>query len=253
MKLIKPTIVLPGLCALACAIIALAGCGTFGSNPSPPNAVERALFTTVTNYVPATNYVTTTVPQYTTNTVTITNVVQQPGQPPAQVIVTNEVTRTNFVTQTVAQVTNVPSYTLTPSPSTQSGISTIGSAVNTFFPGVGGIVGYGLAALVGAWGYFRSSKLGNTSNTLSQEIETILEFAGALPNGQQYVTTIQQWLQAHQNETGVASQVLSILENDVSNPDAKVAAQQLINTINALNAQGPTPVAKPVIGPVPLG
>lgn len=250
MKLTKPIVTLAGLCTLACTVIILAGCGTFGSNPSPPNAVERALFTTVTNYVPQTNIVQQVVPVYTTNEVVVTRTNEVPGQPP--VTVTNEVTRTNFVTQAVPVVTNVPSYTLTPSPSTQSGISTIGSAVNTFFPGVGGIVGYGLAALAGAWGYFRSSKLGNTTSALSQEIETILEFAGALPNGQQYVTTIQQWLQAHQNETGVASQVLSILENDVSNPDAKVAAQQLINTINALNAQGPTPVAKPVIGPVPL-
>ena len=252
MKLTKPIVTLAGLCTLACTVIVLAGCGTFGSNPSPPNAVERALFTTVTNYVPATNYVTTTVPQYTTNTVTVTNVVQQPGQPPAQVIVTNEVTRTNFVTQTVAQVTNVPSYTLTPSSATQSGISTIGSAVNTFFPGVGGIVGYGLAALAGAWGYLRSSKLGNTSSALTQEMETVLEFMGALPNGAQYVTTLKTWMQAHQNDAGVATQVLGMLANDVSNPDAKVAAAQLVTAINALNAQTSAAVPKPAIGPISL-
>lgn len=250
MKLTKPTITLAGLCTLACTIIILAGCGTFGSNPSPPNAVERALFTTVTNYVPQTNIVQQVVPVYTTNEVVVTRTNEVPGQPP--VTVTNEVTRTNFVTQTVAQVTNVPSYTLTPSSATQSGISTIGSAVNTFFPGVGGVVGYGLAALAGAWGYLRSSKLGNTSSALTQEMETVLEFMGALPNGAQYVTTLKTWMQAHQNDAGVATQVLGMLANDVSNPDAKVAAAQLVTAINALNAQTSTAVPRPAIGPVPL-
>jgi hypothetical protein len=248
-----PEFVLSYLLGAAVALFVVVGCGTFGSNPSPPTSVERALFNTVTNYVVQTNLVQVAVPVFHTNEVvqTVTNTV--PGGPTQVLTVTNTVVQTNYVQTPTEVVTNVPTYTMTAKPGTTSSIQAGSGILNTFFPGAGSLIGYGLTALVGAWGYFRSSKLGDTSGALTQEMETVLEFLGAMPNGPQYVNTLKSWLQAHQNETGVATQVLAMLSNEVSNPDAKVAAQQLINTINALNAQtAPSPTAPAQIPPVKL-
>jgi hypothetical protein len=250
-KISSPVVIWGGLTLLCLG--AIVGCGIFGSNPSPPNAVERALFNTVTNYVTQTNIMPVTVPVFQTNTVvqTVTNTV--PGGPAQTVTVTNEVIHTNYVTQLSLVPTNVPSYQLTEKAGTAAGIQAGSSVLNTLFPGAGALIGYALTGLVGAWGYWRSSKLGNTSGALTQEMETVLEFLGAMPNGPQYVNTLKSWLQAHQNETGVATQVLTMLSNEVNNSDAKVAAQQIINTINALNAQTtPSPVAPTLIPPVKL-
>jgi hypothetical protein len=55
-----------------------------------------------------------------------------------------------------------------------------------------------------------------------------------LPNGATYKAALTNFLAAHQADVGVVSQVTSILKDDVSNPDAKVAAEQVVQAINAL-------------------
>jgi hypothetical protein len=96
------------------------------------------------------------------------------------------------------------------------------------------LVTLGITLLAGLYGYLRSYKNGQTGNALSQEMETVLEFIKALPNGATYATALTNFMAAHQSDAGVVSQVGNILANDISNPDAKVAAQQVIDAINAL-------------------
>lgn len=212
----------------------IASCGTFGSNPSAPSATEQQFFNTVTNYVQVpvivlqTNLTTVTL----TNTVTIlqTNSLGQIGivtqQVAVPIIVPQILTVTNYATQT--------NYTLTPNTTTTSIATTAGSVANLVVPGGGGIVTLGITLLAGIYGYLRSYKNGKTGNALSQEMETVLEFIKALPNGDTYKTALTDFLAKHQADVGVVSQVTSILANDVSNPDAKVAAEQVVQAINAL-------------------
>lgn len=229
------------------AAVLLSGCAFMGRNPSAPTKVESALFTTVTNYVQQTNVVQQVVPVYSNvvQTVTVTNVV--PGQAPV-------VVQTNFLTQTVDHyltntvtivVSNVPAYTETVKPTTAASVQAAGSALNMFIPGVGGLVSSGVLGLLSLWGYLRSSKLGDTSAALAQEIETVRAFLQQLPNGQAYDTALVNFLQAHQAEEGVAGQVLQLLAKEVSNPDAQIAATEVQRTLQQLQlATAPAPAAK---------
>lgn len=223
-KVLSLTIMLTGL--------ALAGCSMFGVNPSPPTKIEQALFAVVTNYVPATNYVTKTNVETVIKEVVVpvTNTIGQ------TVYNTNEVKvyTTNVVEQTVVKTNE--QYTLTPKDSTKAGAGAVGAVTNLFAPGVGNMVATGLIAVLGAWGHLRSSKNATTSNALAQEVETMREFIKTLPNGVKNDAAITAFLQQHQLEAGVADKVLSILANQVSNPEAKSAVQQIQDTLKAISA-----------------
>ena len=222
---------LPGL-LLLCAVcfLPMAGCGIFGSNPSAPTKMEQALFTTITNTI------TQVVPVYQTNVITKTQII-----PITVTNIENQVFTTSYTN--VTQMTNVTTslqtnttlaYTLTPSDTTKATISAVGTGINAFVPGGGTIASTAITLLVGLWGYLRSSKLKDTSGALSQEMETVLEFIKALPNGATYKTALTNFLAAHQADANVIKTVTALLANEVSNPDAKVAAQQVIDAINAL-------------------
>src|SRR5881394_63740 len=174
-----------------------AACTSF-HNGAPPTKVEEGLFSIVTNYVP--------VIVYTTNTVA--------GQPPVVTTQTNQ----------------EPHYTYTPGP----GVGAVRDAA-ALVPGYGGLIGTGVGALAALWAWFRSSKQGKTAATLGQSVETLREFIKTLPNGTNYDSALTAWLQQHQVETGTVNDVLSLLEKEVDNKDAVVAAQQIRATIAALN------------------
>jgi hypothetical protein len=221
-KLWPMTAVIMAILAIGC----LTGCKEFGTDTTAPNVVEQKLFTTVTNYVQVpvqqtnTTYTTNTVTQFATNTV---------GQ---IVTVTNEVVQPKY---NLVWVTNeVPQYQNTVSSNTASTVSTAGGILNMFFPGIGSAVSSGVLALLAIWAQARSGKRQQTASALAQEVETILEFVKSLPNGANYQLAITQFLQSHQLETGVANQVLSLIENQVSNPEAKAALEQIKNTLTAV-------------------
>ncbi len=149
------------------------------------------------------------------------------------------VLQTNFVTLPLV-VTNTYSVTnqsMVPNQNSQAVAQTAGAITNLIAPGIGGVVTGAIAMLASLWGKMRSSK--NTSIGLAQGIETIREFIKSLPNGTNYDNAITSWLQGHQVETGVANQVLDILANDVSNPEAAAAAREIASTIST-----PTPATK---------
>jgi hypothetical protein len=213
---------------LAC-LLPLTGCSSLLGGP--PTAVERTIFTTVTNYVPQVVQV--------TNVTTLTNTVV------TQVTQTNGITLYNTNTvlehtlQVVTETNIVPVYQLTTSANTQATATAAGGVLNTFFPGVGSLVAPGILALLAIWGRLRSNKLGDTAAAVSQEVETLREFIQALPNGTKYDAAITSWLQSHQLETGTAVQVVKLLEDRVSNPDAKAAAAEISATLTALGTVVP--------------
>lgn len=206
----------------------LGGCSVLGTDTSAPNAIEHKLFTTVTNYVEVpvqksvTNYVAKEVTVYQTNTVgqimTVTNVVSTP--------VYSVVTVTNLV----------PQYENTVKTGTADTVKAGGGILNTFFPGVGSMASSGVLALLALWAQMRSGKRQDTSAALVQEVETMREFIKTLPSGTKYDAAITAFLQQHQLEAGVATQVLGLLDNQVSNPDAKAAIEQIQGTLKAVAA-----------------
>lgn len=224
---------------LSALLISVLGLLFFAGCQTPPTKVEKRFFDVETNYVPALHWQTNTVPVYTTNLVTVlqTNIVA--GGPPQVVTLTNEVRNVTWQTN-VAQVTVTnEQYRLTPN-DTAKQIETIGGTVGNLF-GVGGIVSTALAGIFGAWASFRSSRRYQTAATIAQNVQDIRSFIQKLPNGAAYDAALTKWIAAHQAEAGVTDQVLQLLQNEVSNQDAQYAAEQIRNTLAAL--QGGTPLA----------
>lgn len=203
------------------ALVTFTGCSLIGANPSAPTSVEKTIFTVKTNYVDVVVLKTNLVTTY--EIVTKTNEVGIPSS------VTNVVTVTNV--QPV--IVPTPTFTLTPSDTSKAVVQTGGGILSTFYPGVGGMVASGILALLAVWGRMRSTKLGNTAAAVAQEVEALREFIKSLPQGAQYDSAITAFLQAHQVEAGVTKEILQILANDVSNQEAKGAAQELLGTISA--------------------
>jgi hypothetical protein len=176
--------------------IGMIGCSAFKAG-SPPTGTEQALFTIQTNYV--------TIPVPVTNadhTVTV-----------------QTATRTNYVYANGPGIQNAQE---------------IGTAIGNIF-GVGGLVGTAIGGLGSLWGWYRSSKWRGTGASLAQSIETMRAFIQQLPNGQNYDNALTQWLMQHQQDTQTVSQVLDLLENDVNNDNAQVAAEQIKKVIASLN------------------
>ena len=200
---------LQNLLAVSFVLLFLSACTAF-RNGSPPTKAEQQLFTVQTNYVPS--------------VITVTNPPAAPGLPP-----------------TVTTQTNLtPNYTYSPGPvikDVQTGVGLI--------PGYGSLAGMGIGVLAALWGWIRSSKNGTTAATLAQSVETIREFIKTLPNGANYDNALTSWLQQHQADTGTIDSVLALLEKDVSNADAQVAAQQIRATIQSLNPSAIPPTVKP--------
>lgn len=204
----------------------ISGCSLFGKAPSAPTAIERALYTLQTNYIAV------VVPL--TNTVTQTNLVIVMATNVTGVVELHQVTNVTQQVNVVTVTNVVPAVTLTTSPQTVATVQGVGTAINTFVPGVGGMVSTGLLALLSLWGYLRGNKQGNTANALAQEIETVRTFIKSLPNGTQMDTSITTFLQQHQLEAGVVQNVMDILQKQVSSPDAQVAAKEISATVAAL-------------------
>lgn len=167
---------------------------------SAPTKTEAKFFNIETNYVPVTN---------------------------AVVLVNPDGTKT---TNYIGSLKETYVY----NPGAGEGVVTqIGTAIGNLF-GLGGVVGTGLGALFGLWRWSRGTKSAQTANNLAQSIEVIREFVKQLPNGQVYDSELINWLTQHQAEAGVLSNVIGILKEQVSNPEAKAAADQVRATIESL-------------------
>ena len=174
-------------------LLTITGCSLFGSNPSAPTSVEHFFYDVQTNHA----LVVSTLP--------------------SGGLVTNELL----------------SYTMTTKPVTTTTVQASGTALNTFFPGIGSMASMGVLALLGLWAQLRGQKKSDTADAIAQEVETIREFILTLPNGTKYDTAITSWLQAHQLATGTASQVLGILSSSINNAEAKGAVIEIKQAIDA--------------------
>jgi hypothetical protein len=165
-----------------------------------PTRVERWLFNIQTNYVPVTNMVVAVNPDG------------------------------SKVTNAIVSV--APVYIPTKGQG-ETTVTEIGTEVGNVF-GVGGLVTTAMGVLFGAWRWIRGNKAAQTADALAQNIEMIREFVKQLPNGTTYDNVLTSWLTQHQAEAGVLQQVIGILKTQVSNPEAKAAADQVTATIEGL-------------------
>lgn len=240
-KLLTPLTCLAGLLTASLLAICLSGC--VSGTPLNSNPVGGLLYNTQTNYVPQVQVQTNVIPVtvYHTNEVTL----QQTNVQGVTTYTTNAVIVPvlAYQTNTVSVTNQVPQYSNTLKPGVQQGIQGAGSFISTLFPGGGAIAWAIIAALTGL-GYFTSAKNSNanysTAATLAQEIQTLLNFLGALPNGSVYTNVFKTWLAAHQNDADAITKVLDILKNEVSNPNAQIAATQIQQTIQGLLAANAT-------------
>lgn len=198
------------LLLISSLLLLIAGCSVVGRNPSPPTKLEQGIFTVTTNYV----------------TEMQTNVATQ---------VTAGVT--NWVTNVVSQI--IPQYSYAKGSGGQAAQDTVTAIGNLF--GVGGVAGTAVSGLLALWGYLRSSKNYTTAANTAQVVETLRQFIKALPNGQAYDAALTQFMTQHQSEAGVIANVIQILGKEVSNPDAQVAAREVINSLRQLGVNIPTP------------
>jgi len=200
----------------------------YGCASKPPTALEQRWFDITTNRTPVLTVQTNVIPVtlYETNTVTVTNTVGTVE------IHTNIVSVPSFETNVVTVTRTNESYVMTPGAGARE-IAATGGAVGNIF-GAGGLVSTGIMSLFTIWGWVRSKKNYVTAANTAQIVETIREFVKALPNGTAYDAALVQWMQQHQADAGVLNQVLSLLQREVSNPDARVAAQQIQQLIAGL-------------------
>lgn len=182
-------------------LLALIGCSVVGRNPTPPTKLESGIFNVQTNLVPVVEY------------------------------------RTNEVGVTLTNYSYLTNYAYAQGSGAQA-IKDTGGAIGNLF-GVGGLVSTALGGLLSIWGYLRSSKNYATAANTAQVVETLRQFIKTLPNGTAYDTALTQFMTQHQSEAGVVGNVLQILQNEVSNPDAKEAAAQVITTLRQLGVNVP--------------
>lgn len=209
------------LCAVA---IVFTGCKLFGSSPSAPTPTEAKIFDITTNMAPQV--------VMRTNVVTTTNVVNAPSPSGAPMFSTNFVTATNIITLT----NQVEQYQYTPKPVAVATTTELGSAVAPFTAGWGSIISGILVGAYGLWAHLRSTKQTATSSALTQEIEAIRTFILTLPQGTKIDSAVTQFMQQHQVEAGVASQVLALIKGYSSDPTVTGVAAQLQDVINTLTA-----------------
>jgi hypothetical protein len=201
------------------SLFLLAGCAGL-SGETPPGKVEGHFFDVETNYVEKVTW--------TTNTVDVTNSVI--------VVATNGVTQTNYVVVAAgtptAQTNLQPVYTLTPNQSTQDNAQALGSVVNAFAPGAGGLVTGILLTGFGLWGKLRSYKKSGT--VLAGNIEALREFVKTLPNGQTYDAALMAWMVKNQSKLGAISQIAALVKGNVNNDDAKRSAAEIKALLDSL-------------------
>lgn len=227
-RILAPLAVFSGL------VLLLAACAT-----RAPSAFELAHFNVVTN-PPVISVTTNVIPVtlYKTNEVvqTVTNVLGVTEYKTNVVPVSYQVLQTN-----VALVTNEPqTYSLTPKPEAIQSYKDVAGAAGNLF-GVGGLASTAVGIFFSMWGFLRSRKTHSTAVDLAQIIETMRSFVKQLPNGAAYDTALVSFMQAHQAESGVINQVIQLVTNEVSNPDAQVAAEHIRQSLIALGVPVPPP------------
>ena len=217
--------------ALALGVVALlsvSGCQMFGDNARPPSKIEQALYTIETNVVVEiinkTNVITLT--NAVVELVTITNLQNQ--------VETHTIT--NFVEVPVAvpiHVTNLVEQTVWTKNTNSAAVVEVARSIGGLsgIPGVGELAGIAVSGLLGIWGLLRARNKSKVAATLAQVIEVGREVMQRTPQGSEAADKWQNWMIAHQAETGVIKQVISLLPKAVDQPAAEQVARELLALI----------------------
>lgn len=206
--------------SLSCLLFSLGLVALVGCQSGPqraPSAFEQKFYTIQTNFVP--------VVEARTNTVVVTNVIEQASGAPIFVVSTNvNVTFTSNA---------IPQYALTPNDSAKATATTGGAITNTFAPGFGGIVTAGLGGLFGLWGTLRSRKSNQAAAAFAQIIETGEQVLLTVPNGAAIAAQWKAWMIKHQAETNTIGEASKLVANIVNTGDAKLAADEITALLNS--------------------
>ncbi len=198
----------------------------------------------VTNTVVATNTVSQVVER--TNIVFVTNAASGAvsGYATREAVATNLVTvvLTNLVPVFYTNLVQVPVTNLVAKPEAEATIQAAGSVVNTFFPGIGGILALALGGLYHGYRQVRNRKV---NEALIQGVETARAVLETTPQGQVADTQFVKWLMDHQKEAGVFTTVSALVDSLSDNPAAKLTAQEIVERVQKAQqqaaAQPPTP------------
>jgi hypothetical protein len=221
----RPTI--RSLTCLALTAFCLIVAALFVGCQSTPYAWENTFYDIKTNVTP--------IVIVQTNQVFKTNVVEKTevqtnwvaGIPNVSLLPVRESTITSDVVVTLKTNYQVD-YTYTENTNSAAVGRTAGSVANLILPGSGGLVTTAIAGLAALWGGLRSRKLKKTAAVLAQGIEVYGEVTKATgAAGAKLDGTVKSWLQQHQAETGVLTEVLDVIDQSVDNSDAKTAADAI--------------------------
>lgn len=211
--------------------LAFAGCAAM-SGQKPATKFENVLFTTQTNYVDKV----VEVPK----TVWVTNMVQRTVTNAQNVVVTNVVPQFKVQYLTVTETQSVPAYTFQTRTNVVADVQTVGAIVNTFVPGLGGLISGGLLAGLSLWRRLRSYKAAataadQTSGVLVQNIAAIRDFIKqVVPDGQNLDQAMVQYLASNQDKLGAIDQVASLIQHYVKSHQTRTDVQELRNALTSL-------------------
>lgn len=218
-----PCLALSNVAALLLfAAIVFTGCKFFGADPAGPSPFEDHFFIVQTNLVPRqflkTNYIDVPVPVFVLKTNELNEITQ--------------LTNTVIVKQVeVVTLTNLHEvYAWTPK-TNQMYVQSAGAVANIIAPGSGGLVVGLLTAGLAAWARLRSHK--KTEGVLAQNIESVLEFVEAMPNGPEYTSAIKQIIKTDQEDEGVREKVKTVMKESVDTSDAKSSANEMQKSLVA--------------------
>lgn len=211
----------------------------------PPTRIEGHFFDIKTNVTPVVHVI--------TNTTFITNQFPVLVERPVYIVVTNNfgvpvvATNWNFATNWEALVTTkhtlltetnwTESHVYTTKESTTEGAQTVGSIVNTFVPGLGGIIGIALTGAAGIWARWRSRK---ANEALIAGVQTGREIIKAIATDPEVDVEYRRWLIEHEREVGVYEQITKLIEKTRDEPAAREDAKAIL-------AQTDQPITTPPV------
>lgn len=233
MKKIRPILKYTAALSILTVLVLLAGC-----KGGPPSALERRLFNTETQYVP--HVIVQTNIEWFTNVQPIITPV------PHYLVVTNAgipslstnwyfstnyeafvVAGTTFITQTNIEERHIFSV----KPETQEAVSAVGTVVNSFVPGLGGLIGIALTGAAGIYARLRSRK---ANEALVQGVQTGREIINAISTDPSIDRAYKDWLEKHQKELGVFTLVSGLVEKFRDKPAAKEDARAIVSETSPL-------------------
>lgn len=235
-------------CFLALGLLGLAGCGT----------MDQAYLAQVTmTNVARVEWRTNTVILFTnatevierTNTIFVTNAAGMAEPKAVLQTFTNyaPVFLTNFVAVPFTNLVAVPVTNLVARPEVETGIKATGTIVDTFAPGLGGLVG---AALMGAYHIYQAGRNKKTNGALVQGIETARSILAATPQGEAADAEFVRWLKNNQKAVGVWKAIAPLVEL-VDNDAAKEAASLIQERVAKSQATSLPVTAAPAPAPPP--